>query len=450
MKTNLELSKLNSDTKVKYIHGDFSGATSLENKWGSLGSMLKKTLTEGFYESSIEGIELDNSTRILTIELPVNHNYSLGCVIKINNVGVHIDGEYRILDFSSSNIRVKAKEALLEGVISVTEDSSIAIAPLGYEILFDELNTTGKLVFKNKSLTSPAVLKLIDYLPPNGYLTTWAKFARVVVGQNIVDIDTFLNNEKVPYRADFPNAEKTGNEVMGAPGIHGFAKWYYAVYPSNTFSEYSDPTQTNFPTKWRIIGDDKTFYLFIKTMGHSYSGYTIYSFGNYTSNLESDTQNILLHASFCWVTANQDVGYYINNQSYYYGAAANVFTRSNWYGALALFKNTFRGNSPEFLGYHFGLDPGTSDREYPSNSSSISSVSGNTGKKLTSPIFIKDKNLEYRGYLRGISQFYGKGFSNLEGMFLEDSNIVLSARKAYESDVNNDQVPYLFSLKDWN
>lgn len=441
-----ELATLNKDTKVKYLSNRSQGSLTIDNSWGSLAKLLKQVLSLGFNENVISGLALDKTYNIFTVTFNFAHSYSLNSVIAISGVSNLVDGEYRILDFSDTTIKIASNplKTYVEPFV-ITANSKIKMAPLGYDVLFDEVNTSGKIVFKNKSTKSPAILKVIDALPPNGYLNTWAKFARVVVGQNIVNINEFLNNEKAPFLSTLPNVENVGNGVSGASGIHGYSKWFYSSIKSSAMSETGIVTEDIFPINWRIIGDDKTFYLFLRPMG-SYSWYTIYSFGNYISNFKEDTQNIILHASFNLLKASD------GTLSSSYGSINNKFTQNNIEGACCLFKNSYRGLENDFLGYHFGLDPGDSAavyRDYPSNSQTLAPVSSNTGSKLTSPIFIKDKYYEYRGYLRGISQLYGQPYKSLDGQLLDGSDIILSAQRYYNSSDNQPQVPYLFSFKDW-
>lgn len=444
---NSKLVGLNTDTKVKYINNNFNGSLDLENSWGSLVKILKQVLCEGFNETTLQSIERDSVNNILTIKFTTLHSYDLNSVLKVEGVSVMIDGEYRVLDFGPDFVKVASdpSKVYVEPFV-ITGDSKAITAPLGYEILYDEILTTGRLVIKNKSGVSPAILKIIDKEPGRGYLPTWAKFARVVFGQNIESIDEFVNNEKAPLQTKYPYSELTGDGKEGSAGVHGFAKWHYAVSKSHAPSETGIPSDSDFPVPWRIIGDDKTFYLFIKNQD-SYSWYSIMSFGNYASNLKEDSQNIILHAAFHTHAANT------SNGSYTYSSMYNYFTENNTFKGCCLFKNTSRGLENEFFGYHFGLDPGDSPstyRNYPSGSKEMAPVSGNTGNKLTSPIFIKDKYFEFRGQLRGISQLYGQDYKGLEGYLLEGSKIVLAAQRAYNSSNTEPNVPYLFSLKDWD
>lgn len=447
MTDNAVLTTYNKDTKVKYITSGTSGALNIEDSWGSLAKVLKQVLSVGFNPTVISSIDLDSVNNILQINFESFQNYSPSSVVSISGVSVLLDGEYRILDYGPKFIKVASDpDKSYVQPFNLTPSSIVKVAPLGFEILHDNIATTGKIMFKNKSVNSPGVLRVFDAKPANsGYLDTWSKFARITMGQNVVNIDKFLNDERAPFVSKYPDIENTGDKsTTGTNSITGYAKWYYALIETASPGEHQIPVSRIFPISWRIIGDDKTFYLFIRNQGE-YSWYTIYSFGNYQSNLKEDTQNLILHAGF-----GTEIASWSDTSSY--SSYRNKFTASNKYGACCIFKNSFRGLENEFLGYHFGLDAGdtsAAQRDYPSDSRFISSVSGNTGAKITSPVFIKDKNLEYRGQLRGISQIYGQAYRSLDGQMMEGSKIILSAQRFYNSGQSEPHVPYLFSLKDW-
>ena len=447
----LDLSKINTDTGVRLLTNKMAGSTELNNSWGSLGSVLKATLYEGFNEKIMKNLSLDAETKLITVTLDLGHGYSYNQVVRLSGIDPSLDGDYRIVDLIFNSIVIYYKGDSSQIPVKLFEDPldescKIKVSPLGYDLLYDDFNLSGQLVFKNKCEKSPAVLKIIDAIPPNAYTTTWAKFARIVVGRDMVDINNFTNNEKVPFVPDFPNPELTGNGVKGSAGIHGFAKWYYSAVKGHTFTETGVPNRI-YPTDWRIIGDDKTFYLFVKTQGLDYSWFNLYSFGNSVSNREQDSDNIILHASFRWKTASASTG------SYTYSSGDNTFTKMSSSESCCLFKSSLGSYTQNFLGSHFGLDSGgtAAERDYPSlNTKNISGISSNTGQFLLSPLYIKDSTLEYRGQLRGITQFYGVGQIK-ELTYFDGDSVVLSAEGYYNSSnySDNNKIPYLFSFKDW-
>ena len=96
------------------------------------------------------------------------------------------------------------------------------------------------------------------------------------------------------------------------------------------------------------------------------------------------------------------------------------------------------------------LNFGDSDRYYPSKMT-VNSINPNTGQLLNSPVFIKDSNKDFRGELRGIKQFYGSGELQ-NNILMEYNNSIVLQTKLFElnrSDGNSEQVPYLFSFKNW-
>ena len=91
-----------------------------------------------------------------------------------------------------------------------------------------------------------------------------------------------------------------------------------------------------------------------------------------------------------------------------------------------------------------------SNRQWPYKSL-IKGLDSTTGNLLTSPVYLKDTNQDFRGQLRGIQQFYGSGqLSN--NLLLDNNNSIVLSTKLFEwstTSSNSEQVPYLFSFKDW-
>lgn len=432
-----------SQTKTKYIESYFKGTPELNNIYGSLNNLLKKILTEPY--NSQEVIEVSSLENNLILTLSIGHGFLQNQVIILEGASnSELNIEYRVVEVSSVSITVRSP--LPDPIETLTQESiTISGAPLGYSVCYENLDE-GILCIKNTNKESPAILRVIDKIPPNEYGTNWSKYGRVTIGQHITEEGTFVDNIKAPFHPGFPYAEETGNDVKGEGGIHGFAKWYYSAAKGHTFTETGVPNGI-YPTDWRIIGDDKTFYLFVKTQGLDYSWFNLYSFGNYVSNREQDSDNIILHASFRWKTASA------STESYTYSSGDNTFTKMSSSESCCLFKSSLGSYTQNFLGSHFGLDSGgtAAERDYPSlNTKNISGISSNTGQFLLSPLYIKDSTLEYRGQLRGITQFYGVGQIK-ELTYFDGDSVVLSAEGYYNSSnySDNNKIPYLFSFKDW-
>ena len=444
----IDFSQYNTDTDVRYLDYTMYKSPSLGTTRGDLVKLLKTVLVDGFNSQTVNSVSVDQTANIATLSMPISHGFLFNQVITVSGATPsEFNGDYRVLYVDSTTIQVKLKSNITE----ISGTVSVKTAPLGYSLAYNDITNTGTACFKNSSQTSPAILKVIDALPPNGYNATWARFARVVAGQEIDSAGKFINNEKTPYNRDYPFAEETGNMVSGAAGIHSSCRWDYAKPQHNgSYVGYADDWNSNnltgYPTNWKIIGDSNTFYLFIQPMGQNYSGYAIYSFGLYKSNNPNETYNIYLVGNDGWVASN-------NGAPYQTGAAKrNSFTTSgtnNSYG-LFLFKSIY-GNTQHWLTFiPCGLSFSETNTLWTSKAL-INSINPNTGSILNSSILIKDSNRDLRGELRGIKQFYGSG--ELQNNILMDGNnsIVLQT-KLFEwvsAGSNNEQVPYLFSFKNW-
>ena len=425
-------------TKTKYINSNHINSPSIINKYGTLINFLKVVLVQGFGESNVLGIELVEN--ILKLTLPLNHGYRLDQVISLEGLDQEsLNREYRVLKYTTDTIELLAPESISDD-FTTSGEVKIKVAPLGYNIVYENLEE-GVVCFKNKSIKSPAILKVIDKLPPNGYSTAWAKYARIVIGQDIDSNGNFINDVKAPYHPRYPNSELTGDGASGSSGIHGFAKWEYSTYPGNyDMSEHKTANGT-FPTDWRIIGDDKTFYLMIRSMGKDRYNYGLVGFGNYISFNDLETYNICLQAKDGFMAAS-DVDYYAATRTRSFFGALNYpysgFILANIYGDSKTNYNRCSNISNYF---------GSSSRNRPWHSTSVQSINSVTGRWLTGVLYIKDADKYLRGFHRGVRILYGTDRSPDESID-NQGNIMLYVQDPLTgSSFTN--IPMLFSLKDW-
>lgn len=445
-----DITELNKDTKVKYIDNNMLGSPTLGLTRGDLVRLLKTVLVDGFNSKIASTVTPEILGNIVTITFPAGHGFVFNQVIKISGANeINFNGQYRILQSDAISIKIITKTSFS----SITGTVTVSIAPLGFSLAYDDITNTGTACFKNTSTKTPGVLKIIDALPPNGYDTNWSRFARVVAGQQTDSYGEFINNEKFPYHSSYPFSEKTGNGVSGATGIHSLCRWDYGLRPYNGNSYWADSLAVSsygygtFPTNWRIIGDSNTFYLFIQSMGRDYSGYNICSFGIYIPTNPSASDNLYLIGGDGWVSSDNQYPYVTQtarrNSFTYFGGDSDSF-------GLFLFKNVDQ-NIQHYLEFMpVALYFSDSNRQWPYKSL-IKGLDPTTGNLLTSPVYLKDTNQDFRGQLRGLQQFYGSGqLSN--NLLLDNNNSIVLSTKLFEwttSSTNSEQVPYLFSLKDW-
>ena len=432
----------NIDTQVKLITSEMLKSPELKNSFGSLNNLLKLTLTEGFNERIVSSINVDMNN-IATIVLPLNHGFFKDTVVIITGATeTHFNGQFRLIGVTGTTVSLYIKDTSISQA-STTSEITIKVAPLGYTIPYEN-ESEGVICFKNKSLKSPAILKSIDKLPPNGYSESWAKFSRVVIGQSIDDKGDFIDNIKTPFWREFPDAEKTGNGVTGAGGIHGYAKWDYAIHNNYDFMETYSPVVNSFPTDWRIIGDDKTFYLMIRAMGKDRLSFNILGFGNYIPDNKKETFNICLQARHGATVANQ-------NWNYCFLRSGNNFGGLDWdysgYLFANIYGNTLKQNKTGIF-RNVGLMLSSNFYDRPWFSTGINNTTS-VGTLITSKLHIKDSDNYVRGHHRGVSLFYGQ--TSFPDFFKTDrGDLILNVQSPQNTSSSaNDIQPLLFSLKNW-
>lgn len=434
----MDLTNYSNQSSTKYINNLMTGAPLLTLTWGSLVNLLKTILVDGFNEQSATSIEADSTGLQVTINFSGNPGFLINQVITISGASdENLNKDHRVLYADGTKLIVRVDVPV---VTPISGDIKVKTAPLGYELVYNDITNTGIACFKNKSVKNPGILKVIDAVPPNGYDANWSRYARVVAGTDVDSKGEFINNIKFPRHSQYPNMEKTGNEVQGGNGIHGLMKWDYGLYQYHGYY-YSESAGPNgpYPTNWRVIGDDKTFYLMIGAMGANYP-YNMLSFGSYNSGASGG--NLILTGS------QRDLNASTQNNGKSGVAWRMAFTHSGHSVGNVIFKDA-SGNYHPFLNFRLiGLYTDEGQRQWPSRGGT-SSIDPITGKIFTTPLFIKDDPGYIRGTLRGIEQFYGIG--KLPDMMVLNTNraIVLETKMFNWDWDSSESNPYLYSLEDW-
>lgn len=427
-------------TNTKYMTSRQAGCPSIINQYGSLNDFLKVVLTTGFNEQIVSSVTIKAEEPLVRFNVPLNHGYTLNQVLVLE--GAEQDAynkEYRVVNFDSEYVEVLKPSGSITGVSTLTS-LKLKVAPLGYTIPYEN-KEEGVVCFKNKSTKSPAIIRIIDKLPPNEYDILWAKYARVTIGQSLDSYGKFTKNIKAPYHPEYPQAEETGNGVKGSGGVHGFAKWEYAIYGSsyNTMEVYS-PNGT-FPTDWRIIGDDKTFYLMIRSMGKNNYHYNLIGYGTYASDNPSETNNICLQAKDGFISADSSLEYAFSRSRAFFGALN--------YGCSGFILTDIYNSSTSNYNRHYNISNLIADeyRNRPWHSPRIKSLNPVSGKWVTGFLYIKDYDGYIRGFHRGIQISYGTSRMPDElvdshgSLYLEVQDPIHTS-SAYTA-------PVIFTLKNW-
>ena len=420
---------MNKDSKTRYYEWTNKDAPRIENTYGSFVAFLDTVLCKGYNNNPVTSLEvLDNN--FVKVNLPRGHGYLFNQVVRISDSDqAYYNSDFRVLESRHDYIKI-----FVEGELtSSNTECLIRIAPLGFTNVFT--NTKKSIMcFKNASIKSPGILKVIDEIPPNGYSTSWVKYARIVFGQEIDSSGEFVSNNKAPFYPSYPDAEKTGNGVSSTSGIHGLAKWDYASNDDQWHRENYTP-DGSFPRNWTIIGDDKTFYMFIGTTASSRT--TIQGFGNYISEDPEESTNLCLQArdSFLTASGTHDPTYARGRNNFgQFSSSVGSFLFSNIYGDI---KNIYRYFSQ-------GLYVGDSYYDRPWHSVDINSLNPASGFLASGLSYIKDTSGYVRGYHRGLRMIYGDSKMS-SGSVSGSGEIILTV-----TDPTNDRnATYLFSLKDW-
>lgn len=423
---------MNIQTKTKYINSDMSGSPRISGNYGDLVKVLKTVLIDGFNETKSSSTSFDTQSKLLSITVNSSHGYLVNQVIQIKGSGNPlIDKEHRVKEVSTDTIKISIPDLSTNPSSQLT----LKVAPLGYTLSVDKIENEGVACFTNKNEIRPSTLKVIDNRP-NEFPITGAKYARVVAGYNIDSEGNFINNEKFPRDSLYPDLEVSGNGVAGAGGIHGYLKWDYVLKRTWTSGGYEvERTDVNYPIHWELIGDNRTFYLFVKPMGREY-GANFLAFGDIDS-IYSDT---------C-ILAGSERNYRSDTSS-----SATKRSGVSWNAALNqchqyegnFIFGTHRDNyMPELRFTTFAL--GGTDSLWPSTNSSISSIHG--GRIFTTPVYIKDNNSVFRGQLRGVSFLYS--FSTRVTTSFRDLAMFIPSKRFYHGE-DRIFVSYKFSLEDWD
>lgn len=425
---------LRFDNKTKYIDYTFSDAPSIATGYGSFVNILSKVLSKGINFNTPTSIEILEQG-LVRIHFEVSPEFPVNSIIKIDGIGdVRLDGDHRVMKASQDFVEIYLKT--YTEPFSIPEDLSavsVCIAPLGYDQVYTN-EAESIMCFKNKSKNYPAILKVIDELPPNGYETSWAHFARVVVGEEIDEFGEFIDNIKTPYHPDYPDAEKTGNGVAGRPGIHGFAKWRYRI-TNEVYGRECYGSLYNTSRPWYIIGDDKTFYIIINSGADT----SLYGFGNIET---TGGGAVALQAADDFLSAESTAEH--NSYGKRRSRWGNL-NRSNTGSFLlhdiggAVINRTFRYYS---AGYYFGEH----EKHTPWKSNEINFHNDNSGIGMLSNLMIRDESGYFRGCHRGIKIMYGSN-TLPSGPMVGTNDRCIRVTDPYRS---GGSMPIIFSNSDWS
>lgn len=244
-----------AQTDIKYYVHTNHKAPQLENAYGSMLNVLDACLVNGFGSQTVDSLTANGTT--VTADFGKAHNLLRFQVVKIDGaVQDEFNGEHRILDVTANTITFEiatpATAQRASGLINCS------LPPLGWEKPFASVNPTGggKGAYRSKNTLLPnrPFLRVVDELDPS-YNADWAKFAKVGMVEDMLDIDTMIG-QQVPF--DINNTQK--NWVGNSDG-NGWAKWYYALAFNENTSGNEQSTVSDGIRSWVIIGNQDWFFI---------------------------------------------------------------------------------------------------------------------------------------------------------------------------------------------
>lgn len=281
---------------TKFFYATMNNAPTLTPNWGSLLTVLKACLLNGFNEQSAGAVTIADG--VATVPLSSGHGFLQHQVVLLSGANEsEANTEFVVTESNANAIKFKTSLSSITGTIT------LKTAPLGWTELFMGEN---KAIFAAKDrIKNPFVLRVDDSLP-TGYDTSWAKFARVTIAENAKSIDDFTGYVKAP-QVNGDNINEQGNGTVGASGVYGMAKWYHGV---QTYGYLYEASTNGQPANldWVLIGDDTGFYFLPQITDQT--GRASYAFAPLNTNSTLDKWACFLSATEGRRQANQNGNYY--------------------------------------------------------------------------------------------------------------------------------------------
>lgn len=243
-----------SNTDIKWFTSDNLNAPQLSNNWGVLIDVLDACLVTGL--GNLVAASVTAAGKTVTVNFNSAHGYKQYQVVQIAGANEsEFNTQHRILSVSNTSLTFELSSATAHTTASGT--ITCKLAPLGFDKVF---SGTQKAAYRSKNiLKNPYFLRVDNSLDPV-YTTTFAKFGKVGICENMSDMDTMTG-----HQAPFDTANPTKNWVgtgSGNTAVNGWAKWYYTKYNPITSGSPENLPQTSNDRKWLIVGNESGFLFF--------------------------------------------------------------------------------------------------------------------------------------------------------------------------------------------
>lgn len=279
-----------------YVHTN-NNAPQLQNQFGCMIDVLDACLVNGFGSQTVSTLTASGTT--VTATFGSAHNFMPYQVIKIAGATqTEYNGEFRILTVPNAN-SITFQLAAAPSVTTATGTINCSLPPLGW---LKPFSGTGKAAYRssNTLLASRPYLRVVDALDA-AYTSTYAKYAKVGIVEDMSDIDTMLGVQ-APYDSSAPTKNWVGTG-SGATAINGWAKWYYAAGTTAITGSPDSTAPAAGNRSWLLVGSKDVFYIF-PTMTNADSNSLAYGFGAFESLLNVDSANTFLSSTLSYASAN--------------------------------------------------------------------------------------------------------------------------------------------------
>lgn len=293
-----------ASTDIKfYVHTN-TNAPQLQNAFGSMINVLDACLVNGFGSQTVSTLAASGTT--VTATFGSAHNFMQYQVIKITGATqTEFNGEHRILTVPNAN-SITFQLAAAPSVTTATGTITCNLPPLGWEKPFSSSNPSGggKAAYRSLNLLLPSrpFLRVVDELDPV-WTSTYAKYAKVGIVEDMTDIDTMLGVQ-APFDPALPNKNWVGTG-SGTTAYNGWAKWYYARMNDAGVNgnQYDYSVPTNSVRNWLLMGCSDYFYI-IPIVGTLQDNAVLYGFGAFERSYDTDMSNNFLACSDYYAKAN--------------------------------------------------------------------------------------------------------------------------------------------------
>ena len=416
------------DQPVKYFTSGMQGAPVVSNNWGDLTSLLDAVLVNGFNLKTVDSIT--STDGVATATVSTGHGYVVNQVVLIAGCEqAAYNGEQVVTSVTASTFTFAVTGTPASPATTQTSISA-KVAPLGFQIAF---TSTNKRVYRSPNVLSTRPFLRVDNSLDPVWTTTYAKYAKVTMAENMTNIDTFVG-ARAPYDPALPTKNEVGTGY-GSTAYNGWMKWYYAH--SGSGLDLTNDGGAGART-WVIVGDDRGFFINMSQQPNNPLLRQTYYFGDFLSYKAGDAFPCLLAAADNYEQAS--TGRYTG-----YGCD---FDATNDFSGRYLMRDYTQVGNPVRAGF-FTLNP-TNAQMVSGRSPYVPFPNGPDFSLQLWLVWIREESGHVRGQLPGyfflphnfpyndmtvvenVVNYTGRKFLLLNGAYMFDSGNVNSSRFAVD------------------